>query len=82
MQSQTAKVLDGGRIILPVEFRAAMGVAPGDRVVLELNDGELRIRSRRLEIERARAELRQFIPEGVSLVEELMADRRAEAERE
>lgn len=38
--------------------------------------------TRRAAIRRIQEELRQFIPEGVSLVDELIADRRAEAARE
>jgi vacuolar-type H+-ATPase subunit H len=33
-------------------------------------------------VERARAIVRKYVPEGVSLVDELIADRRREAEEE
>jgi AbrB family looped-hinge helix DNA binding protein len=82
VQVRRAKVLDGGRLIVPAEFRRAMGIDSGDTVIIELDGTELRVRSHRAALDRARARLRKYIPEGVSLADELIADRRAEAERE
>jgi hypothetical protein len=44
--------------------------------------GELRVRPYRDVISEIQKRLRNYIPEGVSLADELIADRRAEAERE
>jgi antitoxin PrlF len=70
-----------GRLVLPAEIRAKLGLSPGDRVHLHL-DGH------RLVIERpqdAVAELRRLgsgLSSSRSLVEELLAERRAAAESE
>lgn len=67
-----------GRIVIPAEIREQLGLAPGDQLHLRLAD-------RRLVIERpqdAIAELRELasaVPPGRSLVEELLAERRAAA---
>ena len=82
MGAQRAKLAEGGRLVIPAEFRRRLGLNPGDNVVLDLRDGELRVRSLRRAIERAQTLVSQFVPEDVSLSEELIRDRRAEAARE
>ena len=70
-----------GRIVIPASIRTAVGLAPGDRV-------HLQVTGRRLVLERqqdAVAELRALaaeVPTNRSLVEELLADRRLAAETE
>lgn len=51
-------------------------------VLVDVDDGELRVRSVPKALERARAILRRYVPEGVGLADELIAERRREAERE
>ena len=77
-----SKVVSGGRIQLPASMRSAAGLSDGDTVVLELIDGEIHLRSQKAMLARVRARLRPFVEDGVSVVDELIADRRAEAERE
>jgi len=78
----TVTVGPDGRIVIPVQFRRALQIEPGDEVRLNIVDGALRIIGRKAAIEQAQALVRKFVPEGVSLVDELMAERRAEAEKE
>ncbi len=72
----------GGIIQLPAEFLEAMGVAEGDQVQLALDGDVVRVLSRVGAIREAQELVRRYIPEGVSLVDELIAERRAEAARE
>jgi hypothetical protein len=51
-------------------------------VWLEEDGDQVRIFSVRQEIRWAQDLVRQYVPEGVSLTDELIAERRAEAERE
>ena len=76
------RVSEGGRIVIPAEFREALGLAVGDEVRLRLDDGEIRIFTLEHAIRRAQELVRRYVPEGVSLVDELIAERRAEAARE
>ncbi len=76
------KMSEGGRVVIPAEIRQSLGLKEGDAVLFELRDGEAVITTRRARLERARALVRKHVPEGVSLVDELIAERRAEAERE
>ncbi|MCG6113584.1 MAG: AbrB/MazE/SpoVT family DNA-binding domain-containing protein [Mesorhizobium sp.] len=73
------KVDKAGRIVIPAETRAAMGVSVGDQLVARLVDGELRLLSREAGLRRAQQLVRKYVPEGTSLVDELLAERRAEA---
>lgn len=72
----------GGRVVIPVEMRAAMGVTEGDTLHARVVNGELRLMSQSTALRRAQELVRQHIPQGTSLVDELIAERRAEARRE
>lgn len=82
MEAQRVKIVDGGKLVIPAAMRRDLGIATGDTVLVDVHDGELRVRSVPRAIERARAILRRYVPEGTLLSEELIADRRAEADRE
>jgi AbrB family looped-hinge helix DNA binding protein len=71
-----------GRIVIPASIRDALGVKPGDPIVMEAQDGVLRIESYPTMIARIQKEFAQLIPPGVSLVDELIAERREEVRRE
>lgn len=82
MLSQRVKVVEGGKLVIPAAFRREMGISPGDTVIVELDQGELRVRSLSAAIRRVQARMRELNPDGRSLADELIADRRAEAARE
>ena len=79
-----AKVLVGekGRIVIPAEIREAMGIGVGDTVEMRFQDYELRVSTRRARIQRAQEWARKVIPPGVSLADELNAERREAAKHE
>jgi AbrB family looped-hinge helix DNA binding protein len=76
------RIGEGGRLVIPAEHRRALGLKTGDAVIVALEADGLRITTRRAALARARRLLREVIPEGVSLVDELLADRRREAANE
>lgn len=76
------QVGEKGRIVIPAEIREAMGIGPGDSVELLFKEHELRISTRRARIKRAQERIRRLIPSGVSLSEELSAERREAAKHE
>jgi AbrB family looped-hinge helix DNA binding protein len=78
---ETVRISEGGRIVIPAAFRKALNVKPGDEVVLELEDGVVRVRTRAEGIRRAREILSKYL-QGPSPVDELIAEHRAEAARE
>ena len=81
METVTVKLGTSGRLVLPVKFRRALGVGPGDELILALDKGELRIFTRGEAIKRAQGMLKNLAP-GRSLVDELIEERRAESARE
>jgi AbrB family looped-hinge helix DNA binding protein len=82
MDAQRSKVIDGGKVVIPAHMRRALGLSTGDVVTIEIDDGDIRIRTLPNALARARAIVRRHVPEGQSLVDELSADRRAEAKSE
>ena len=72
----------GGRIVIPAVFRAAMQVKEGDRLMARVVDGELRLITPKMAIAWAQKMVRETIPEGVSLVDDLLEERRREFEDE
>lgn len=81
MSTHRSRITEGGRLVIPVEFRRKLGLNPGDSVVIDIADGELRVRSLNAAVKRAQALVRRYIPSDVSLSEELIRDRRAESKR-
>ncbi len=78
MNEMKAKISEGGRIVIPVEYRQALGLHVGDEVILRLDNGEVRITTPRQAIKHAQDLIRRYIPQGRSLSDELIAERRLE----
>ena len=71
-----------GRIVIPAAMREALGVAEGGVLDLRMVDGELRIATLQNRLRRAQEWARRNIPPGVSLADELSAERRQAAKHE
>src|SRR3546814_14101759 len=83
MNQIRTKIGPSGRLVIPAEYRRALGIAVGDEVVLHLEDGELRILSVDRAIRRVQDAVRRYAKNDESLwSEKLTAERRAEAARE
>lgn len=77
-----AKLVEGGRLLVPAAIRRAMKLQKGDTVVMELKGEELRIRTADAALRRLQARVKAAVGPNRSLVDELIAERRAEAARE
>jgi AbrB family looped-hinge helix DNA binding protein len=73
---------ENGRLVIPASFRKALGINPGDEVILRLEDDGLRLTTLKHRIARAQRNARKYIPRGVSLADELIAERHEAARRE
>jgi len=83
MESFTLHVDNQGRVMLPSWWRRKEGISPSTELCVAVTEeGALVLETREQGLRRARALLRKYIPEGVSLSDELIAERRAEAARE
>ena len=76
------RVNQNGRVVIPASYRKALGIKAGDVVILRMEDDELRITTMQRKIERAQRLVRKYVKPGVSLVDELIAERREAAKRE
>jgi AbrB family looped-hinge helix DNA binding protein len=78
-----AKLQDGGRVVIPADYRKALGFAPGETVVMRLEGDEIRIYSLQQAIKRAQQLVAKYDKhKGKSIVDELIVERRLEAKRE
>lgn len=77
-----AKIAEGGRIVIPAEYRQVLGVQVGDEVILELDGKELRIFTLEQAIKRAQRLVSRYVSPERSLADELINERRREARRE
>jgi len=76
------RINQNGRVVIPASFRKALGINPGDQVIMSMEDDELRITTMKKRIERAQAHARRHLKPGVSIVDEFIAERREAAKRE
>jgi AbrB family looped-hinge helix DNA binding protein len=76
------RVAEGGRIVIPAEVRQRLGLEVGTELVVTVEDDHATLTSARASRRRAQERVRRFIPAGISLSKELMAERKREAERE
>jgi AbrB family looped-hinge helix DNA binding protein len=74
-------ISENGRILIPADVREKLGLKPKTRLHIEIKDGSLVLTP----LSQHYANLRTYldsvltVPEGVSLSEELIAERRLEA---
>jgi antitoxin PrlF len=78
LQAKT-KLSANGRIVIPVAIRDALEVQPGESLLMDVEDGILRIESYRSRIRRIQKEFAHLVPPGRYVSDELIAERRQEA---
>ena len=76
------QITKGGRLVVPAKLRKALQLEAGDEVVLRLENGSLRLIPLNQAVSLAQEAVRKYVPKGVSLVDELIQARRAEAKGE
>ena len=82
MSELTVTVAENGRVVLPLALRRRLNVTRGGTVMIREEDGRLLLESVDDAIGRAQALVRRFAPEAQGVVDELLSERRLEAERE
>lgn len=72
-----------GSTVLPPEFAPALGLKPGDEIIISmLENGTVRPQTLAQAGRQMQGYSRALVPPGTSMVAELIAERRREAERE
>lgn len=70
-----------GRLVVPAALRRELGLQPGQRLLVRVKDGALILETRQAVKRRLRARFQNVDP-NISLADELIKERRAEAVRE
>ena len=71
-----------GRLVIPAAMREALGMAENEVIDMRVVDGELRVATLRETIRRVQERAKKYIKPGVSLADELSAERREAAKHE
>ncbi len=82
MSEITTHLGQGGRLVIPAGYRKALGLRAGDKVVLVLEEGQVRMLTPQRAVARAQAMVREHVAKGRRLSAELIRERRAEASGE
>ena len=73
---------EGGRLVIPASYRQALALKEGEEVIIRLEEGELRILTPHRALQRAQMLVRRHVPATRSLADELIEERRQEAQGE
>jgi AbrB family looped-hinge helix DNA binding protein len=71
-----------GRVVIPANLRHALALETGEVLVARVEEDRLVLERPRAALARLQRAFQTAVPEGVSLADELVAERRAEARRE
>ena len=85
MKDVRTKIGDGGRVIIPAMFRQALHLETGDDIILHFEDNEIHITTPEQALAKLQAKVKGCLDKSgkpISLVDELIAMRRAEAKGE
>ncbi len=77
-----SKIGQSGRVVIPGEYRRRLGLRSGDEIIMHLDEEGLHLYTPAQAVARAQALVRRYVPEGRSLSDELISERREEAARE
>lgn len=73
--------LSNGRTVIPAALREQLGIRDGEQLLWTIQDGALAVTTRLAQLRKAQASFQQTIPPSApSLAEELIAERRVEAQ--
>ncbi len=82
MREFKSKMGQSGRVVIPGEYRRRLGLRSRDEIIMHLDDEGLHLYTPAQAVARAQALVRRYVPEGRSLSDELISERREEAVRE
>jgi AbrB family looped-hinge helix DNA binding protein len=77
-----AKLNNEGRLVIPAVCRKQVGLQPGQQVLLKVTPDGLLVYTPEQSLKQLQNWLSSAVPSGVSVVDELIAERRAEVAKE
>jgi hypothetical protein len=69
-------------MVIPAKMRSAMLIDEDGYLTARVVEGELRVLTPKAAVLKLQRRMREEVPEGVSVIDDLIAERRAEAQRE
>jgi AbrB family looped-hinge helix DNA binding protein len=81
MLEYRTRLQDGGRLVIPADFRRELSLSPGEEIILRVREGELLVSSVRQALSRMRKLVKKY-GHKKRMVDSLIAARRREAARE
>ncbi len=81
-RARRIEVAADGTVTLPAVLLAAVGIPQGGVLLARFDDDEIKMMTPATTTRKIQAMVRQSVPEGISLVDELIAERRAAAKKE
>jgi len=82
MVAARTRLDENGRVVIPAAMRHALGLAPGDELVVVQDGEELRISTVAHAVAEAQAIVGRYVQAGENLSAELVRDRRREGSDE
>jgi AbrB family looped-hinge helix DNA binding protein len=82
MSESRTQLGPAGRVVIPAAWRRRLGLRPGDPLILLLEEDSVRILTPAEAVRRAQGIVRRHVGQDRSLSEELLRDRRREADGE
>lgn len=82
MSAERVKVGTNGCLVIPSKLRKETGIMDGVIVLMDHVNGELRVRSMKKAFQDAQERLKPYLAGKRSMADELIADRRTEANKE
>jgi hypothetical protein len=80
--SLKAKIMKGGKVSLPSACRKYLNVKDSEEILFTFKDGEVVISPVKFMLEKVRKNISKYCASDHSLVDQLIAERRREAENE
>ncbi|UEM20127.1 AbrB/MazE/SpoVT family DNA-binding domain-containing protein [Skermanella mucosa] len=68
-----------GRLVIPADVRSQLGMQEGGNFILHVEGGQVHLVPIRAAVACAQAMVRRYVPEGISLVDELSEGRQSAA---
>jgi AbrB family looped-hinge helix DNA binding protein len=80
--TETVVLGGSGRIVLPASIRKEFGIKPGERLTVTTDQGEIRIFSRKMILDRVRARILEKRGTLKGILDEFIEERHEQARRE
>lgn len=71
-----------GRLVIPVQYRKALGLNEGEGVMISLKDGHIEISPIEESIKKAQEKVRKYLKPDTDLVDMLLKERKEESSQE